>query len=75
MSDFSGDTSGFGTAVLGLYPDSTTYAINGGIVGEMNVSPTLSLRLGGDYYGTGFGSTMQNSFGFTYGFVYRFGKQ
>jgi hypothetical protein len=31
--------------------------------------------LAGDYYGTGFGSTMQNSFGFTYGFVYRFGKQ
>jgi hypothetical protein len=75
MSDFSGDTGGFGTAVLGLYPDSTTYALNGGIVGEANLSPSLSLRLGGDYYGTGFGSTMQNNFGFTYGFVYRFGKQ
>jgi hypothetical protein len=75
LGNFSGDTSGFGTAVLGLYPDSTTYAIDGGIIGEANVTPTLSLRLAGDYYGTGFGSTMQNSVGFTYGFVYRFGKQ
>jgi hypothetical protein len=81
IGNFTGDTSGFGsisnpsgTGFL-LYPDSTTYAINGGILGEMNVSPTLSLRLGGDYLGTGFGSSMQNSFGFTYGFVYRFGKQ
>jgi hypothetical protein len=75
MSDFSGDTSGFGTAVLGLYPDTTTYALNGGIIGEANLSPGLSLRLGGDYFGTGFGSSYQNNVGFTYGFVYRFGKQ
>jgi hypothetical protein len=75
MSDFSGDTSGFGTAVLGLYPDSSTFAINGGVIGEANLSPTLSLRLSGDYYGTGFGSSFQNSVGFSYGFVYRFGKQ
>jgi hypothetical protein len=75
ISDFSGDTGGFGTAVLGLYPDATTYAVDGGIVGEANLSPTLSLRLGGEYYGTGFGSTMQNNFGFQYGLVYRLGKQ
>ncbi|HEY6491236.1 MAG: hypothetical protein WCC26_12415 [Terracidiphilus sp.] len=75
MSDFSGDTGPFGTAILGLYPDATTYAFNGGILGEANLSPTLSLRLGGDYYGTGFGSTMQNNIGFQYGFVYRFGKR
>ena len=75
LGNFSSDTSGFGTTVLGLYPDSTTYAINGAIIGETNLTPTLSLRLSGDYYGTGFGSTMQNSVGFTYGFVYRFGKQ
>jgi hypothetical protein len=75
ISNFSGDTSGFSPQSLGLYPDSTTYAIDGGILGEANLTPNLSLRLAGDYYGTGFGSTMQNSFGFTYGFVYRFGKQ
>jgi hypothetical protein len=75
ISNFSSDTSGFGTAVLGLYPDSNTYAISGGVIGEVNLSPNLSLRLSSDYYGTGFGSTMQNSYGFNYGFVYRFGKQ
>lgn len=75
IGNFSSDTSGFGTAVVGLYPDSTTYAIEGGVNGEANISPNLSLRLGGEYYGTGFGSDMQNSVGFQYGFVYRFGKQ
>jgi hypothetical protein len=73
--NFSGDTSGFGTKVLGLYPDSSTYAISGSLLGEVNISPAFSLRLGPEYYGTGFGSTMQNGLGFTYGFVFRFGKQ
>jgi hypothetical protein len=74
-SDFSGDTGPFGTQVLGLYPDGTTYAFDGAIIGEANLSPNLSLRLTGDDFGTGFGSSFQNSVGFTYGFVYRFGKQ
>ncbi|MGB7547493.1 MAG: hypothetical protein WBM14_07085 [Terracidiphilus sp.] len=75
LGNFSSDTSGFGAVGLGLYPDATTYAISASVVGEANVSPNLSLRLGPEYYATGFGSTMQNSVGFTYGFVYRFGKQ
>lgn len=75
MGNFAGDTGGFTPASLGLYPNSTTYALNGGIIGEANISPNLSIRLAGDYYGTGFGSQMQNSFGFTYGLVYRFGKR
>ncbi len=75
MGNFSGDTNGFGTANLGLFPDGTTYAINGAIVGETNITPNFSLRLTGDYLNTGFGSKMQNSFGFNYGFVYRFGKR
>lgn len=75
IGNFSGDTNGFTPASLGLYSDSNTYAISGGVVGETNISPNLSLRLSGDYYGTGFGSQMQNSVGFTYGLVYRFGKQ
>ena len=74
-ANFNGDTNGVPPALLGLYPDGTRYALDGGILGEANVSPNLSLRLAGDYYGTGFGGQMQNSFGFTYGFVYRFGKQ
>lgn len=82
IGNFTGDTNGFGSIPVNppatgflLYPDSTTYAFSGGILGEMNVSPNLSLRLAGEYVGTGFGSQMQNGVGFNYGFVYRFGKQ
>ncbi len=75
LGNFSGDTNGFGGQRLGLWPDQNTYAVSGGLIGEYNLSPGLSLRLAGEYFGTGFGSTMQNSFGFTSGFVYRFGRQ
>ena len=75
FGNFSGDTSGFSPQSLGLYGDSTTYAIDGGVFAEANLSPNLSLRLTGEYLGTGFGSQMENGFGFSYGFVYRFGKQ
>lgn len=75
MGNFSGDTGGFSTSELGLYPDSTTYVLSGAIIGEANVSPSLSLRLAGEDLVTGFGSSLHNSFGFQYGFVYRFGKQ
>ena len=75
LGNFSGDTNGFGGERLGLWPDGSTYAVTGGLIGEYNVSPGFALRLAGEYFGTGFGSTMQNSFGFTGGFVYRFGKQ
>jgi hypothetical protein len=74
-SNFASDTNKFGTAVLGLYPDGTTYAFNASLIGEVNVSPNLSLRLAPEYMATGFGSTLQNDFGATFGFVYRFGKQ
>lgn len=81
IGNFTSDTNGFGSIPnpVGpgnlLYPDSTTYAFSAGILGEMNVSPNLSLRLAGEYLGTGFGSQLQNGVGFNYGFVYRFGKQ
>ena len=75
LGNFSGDTNGFGGKALGLWPDSSTYIVNGGLIGEYNISPGFALRLNGEYVGTGFGSTMQNGFGFTTGFVYRFGKQ
>lgn len=73
--NFSADTNGFGGKALGLWADGGTFAVTGGLIGEYNVSPGLSLRLGGEYFGTGFGSTLQNNVGFTTGFVYRFGKQ
>jgi hypothetical protein len=75
MGNFSGDTNGFPAPSLGLYPSSTTYAFNASVIGEVNLSPGLSLRLAPDYLLTGFGSSTQNSPGFTYGFVYRFGRQ
>jgi hypothetical protein len=75
LGNFSGDTSGFSPKSLGLYADSTTYAVDGGVFGEVNISPNLSLRLTGEYLGTGYGSEMQNGIGFNYGIVYRFGKQ
>ncbi len=75
VGNFTGDTNGFGSTVLGLYPDGTTYAISASLIGEMNLSPSLSLRLAPEYMATGFGSTLQNDLGFTYGFVYRFGKR
>jgi hypothetical protein len=75
IGNFSGDTNGFGTEVLGLFPDGTTYALEGTFIGEVNISPNISLRLAPEYMATGFGSSWQNDIGFTYGFVYRFGKQ
>ena len=75
MGNFSSDTNGFGSTALGMYADGTTYAINGGLLGEYNLSPAVGFRLGGDYLGTGFGSKLQNSFGFTGAIVYRFGRQ
>lgn len=72
--NFSGDTNGFGGTTLGLYPDGSTYALSGALIGEANLSPNLSLRLTGENVTTGFGSTTESSFGFSYGFVYRFGK-
>jgi hypothetical protein len=75
LGNFSGDTNGFGGPALGLWPDGSTYAINPSLNGEYNLSPAIGLRLTGDYFLTGFGSTTQNSFGFTGGIVYRFGKQ
>ncbi len=80
IGNFTGDTNGFGTICFPpnpclLYPSSTTYAFSAGVIGEMNLSPSLSLRLASDYLLTGFGSSVQNSPGFTYGFVYRFGSQ
>jgi hypothetical protein len=75
ISSFSGDTNGLGSKTLGIWPDGDTFAAGGSLVGQYNPSPSLSLRLSGEDLATGFGSSLQNSFGFTAGFVCRFGKQ
>ncbi len=75
QGNFSGDTNGFGSVALGLYPDASTFAASASILGEYNLSPNIGLRLAPEYFATGFGSTTQSSLGFTAGVVYRFGKQ
>ncbi|HKF48448.1 MAG TPA: hypothetical protein VKB38_13885 [Terracidiphilus sp.] len=72
---FSGDTNGFGSTPLGLWPDGGTFAASTAIIGELNLSPSFGLRLAPEYFFTGFGSDFQDSRGFTGGFVFRFGKQ
>lgn len=73
--NFSGDSNGFGGQRLGLYSDGGTFAANAAIAGEYNVSPGLGIRLAPEYNFNGFGSTIQSSRGFTFGFVFRYGKQ
>ena len=73
--NFSGDTNGFGGVALGLYPDASTYAFDASFLVEYNLAPNIGLRVAPEYFLTGFGSTRQNSLGFTSGIVYRFGKQ
>jgi hypothetical protein len=60
---------------LGLWPDGYTAAFSASIPVEYNLTPNIGLRVAPEYYVTGFGSTTQNSLGFTLSMVYRFGKQ
>ena len=78
--NFSGDTNGEGSicntgSPCLLYPTGSTFAISASIVGEYNLSPSVGFRLAPEYFATDFGSTLQNTRGFTGGVVYRFGKQ
>ena len=73
--NFSGDTNGISPTLLGLYPDGSTFGLSISIVGEYNLTPSVAFRIAPEYLATGFGSTVQNSRGFTGGIVYRFGKQ
>lgn len=75
--NFSGDTdhSEIVSASLGLWPDETTYAASASMPVEYNMTPRVSVRVVPEYFLSGFGSTAQNSLGFTIGFGYRFGKQ
>jgi hypothetical protein len=75
LSSFSGDTNGEGSTTFGIWPDGTTYSIDGSIIGQYNISPTVTIRLTGEDLATGFGSSLQNSFGFTSGVTYRFGRR
>jgi hypothetical protein len=73
--NFSGDLNGFTTSEVGFYPTGSTFAASASAIGEYNLTPSVALKLAPEYFVTGFGSTVQGSFGFTGGIVYRFGKQ
>ncbi len=81
--NFEGDTNGFknmcnlvpGQTGCLLYPSGASYAASASIVGEYNLTPSVAFKLAPEYFFTGFGSTVQESRGFTAGIVYRFGKQ
>jgi hypothetical protein len=81
LGNFSGDTNGLGGQNIGggvglnLYPDANTYAASAAVIGEINVSPSVALRLAPEYFLSGFGSTTQYSRGFSGSLVYRFGKR
>ena len=73
--NFSGDTNGITPTLLGLYADADTYAASASLIGEYNLTPSVAFKLAPEYFVSGFGSTTQDSFGFTAGITYRFGKQ
>jgi hypothetical protein len=72
---FSGDLGPFTPAEAGLYADGPSIALSASVPFEYNVSPGLGLRVAPEYFLTNFGSTTQNSLGFTAGLVVRWGKQ
>jgi hypothetical protein len=74
QGNFTGDTNGYGTLGV-LYPDGSTFAASASVFLEYNIAPNLGLRVAPEYYLTGFGSTEQNSLGYTIGLVIRLGKQ
>ncbi|MFP5204775.1 MAG: hypothetical protein ACLGSH_05425 [Acidobacteriota bacterium] len=75
LGNFSGDTNGFPPQLLGMYPDANTFAASASVMGEYNVSPGFALQLSPEYFFSGFGGSVQAERGFTFGFVYRFGRQ
>jgi len=81
--NFEGDTNGLKnmcpppgqTGPCLLYPNGVSYAASAAVIGELNVSPSVALKLAPEYFFSGFGSTFEANRGFTAGLVYRFGKQ
>jgi hypothetical protein len=75
FGNFSGDLGSFTPAELGLYPNGAGVAVSASIPVEYNLSPGIGVRIAPEYLLTNFGSTTQNSLGFTGGVVVRWGKQ
>jgi hypothetical protein len=74
--NFNGNSANFPGTLIGLWPNGTTYAVNVAAPFDINISPTLAVRISPNYLLTGFGSTTQvKNLGFTSGLVYRFGRR
>jgi hypothetical protein len=73
--NFSGDLGSFTPAEVGLYSNGPSVALSASVPVEYNVSPSLGVRVAPEYVLTSYGSTTQNSLGFTAGLVFRWGKQ
>lgn len=73
--NFGADTNGVTPTTIGLYPSANTYALVAGVPVDYNLTPAVALRVAPEFVSTGYGSTQQASFGFSYGFVVRFGKR
>lgn len=73
--NFSGDLGTFKPEGLGLYSNGAGVAVSASVPVEYNVSPQMGLRVAPEYLLTSFGSSTQNSLGFTAGLVIRWGKQ
>jgi hypothetical protein len=72
---FSGDLGAFKPSEVGLYPNGASAAVSASVPVEYNFSTNIGLRIAPEYVLTNFGSTIQNSLGFTGGVVVRWGKQ
>jgi hypothetical protein len=75
QGNFSGDLGSFKPAKIGLWPDGTTFAASAALPVDLNLAPSVGIRVAPEYFLSGFGSTTQSSLGFTVGLVYRFGKR
>ncbi len=73
--NFSGDTNGYGTTLLGLYPDGTEGIVSASVPFEYNFNTAIGLRVSPEYRVTTFGGSINNGWGTTGGIVYRWGKQ
>jgi len=75
LGNFSGDTNRYGSAYFHIWPDGYGAAVSASVPVEYNLSPEIGLRLAPEYLLTTFGSTLQNSLGFTGGVAVRWGKR
>jgi hypothetical protein len=79
LGDFSGGSKGLTYVQTGFWQDSAKPAFVVNFLADVNIFPNLALRFVPTYVGTTFtspsGGSLQNSFGFNAGVVYRFGRQ